>query len=248
MMTAARKQSSGAGSLDLPPAFDLVTLREAGDAFRYALALPEKAAGTLIWARRFQLAEFAVVLEPAEPLGQARLAFFAAMNALADTLAVHCPPEKPVAFAWPDTILLDGGILGGGRLAWSEACREDETPDWLIFGAMLRTASDFRAEPGEWMRGVALAEEGVWDVQPADIVESFARHLMSALHDWTEFGPQHEVARWMERFHRSAGSLARLDEAGNLCEKAGTDQGKRLLPEALAKPSWLDPRTGEPWL
>jgi biotin-(acetyl-CoA carboxylase) ligase len=247
MMMAARKPRT-AVSLDLPPAFDLITLREAGDAFRHARALPEKAAGTLVWARRFQFAEFAVVLEPSEPLGQARLAFFAAMNALADTLAVHCPPEKPVAFAWPDTLLLDGGVLGGGRLAWSEPCREDETPDWLVFGAMLRTAGSFRTEPGEWTRGVALAEEGIWDVQPAEIVESFARHLMSALHDWAELGARHEVARWMERFHRPAGSLAKLDEAGNLCEKPGTEQGTRLLAEALARPSWLDPQTGEPWL
>ena len=106
------------------------------------------------------------------------------MNALADTLAVHCPPEKPVAFDWPDTLLLDGGILGGGRLAWSERCEEDETPEWLVFGAMLRTAGHYRTEPGEWTRGVALGEEGIWDVQPAEIVESFARHLMSALHNW----------------------------------------------------------------
>lgn len=248
MMMAARKPPRTADSLDLPPAFDLITVREAGDAFKHALALPDKAAGTLVWARRFQLAEFAVVLEPSEPLSQARLAFFAGMNALADTLAAHCPPEKPAAFAWPDTILLDGGVLGGGRLAWNEGCREDETPDWLVFGAMLRTAGSYRTEPGAWTRGVALAEEGMWDVQPADIVESFARHLMFALHDWAEFGPRHEVSRWMERFHRPAGSLARLDDAGNLCEKAGAGQEKRLLTEALATPSWLDPQTGEPWL
>ncbi len=247
-MMAERKPFRTVDSLDLPPAFKLITVREAGDAFRHATRLPEKAAGTLVWARRFQLAEFAVVLEPVEPLAEARLALFAAMNALADTLAVHCPPEKPVVFAWPDMILMDGGILGGGRLSWPERCAKDETPDWLVFGAMLRTARNAKAESEGWLRGTSLDEEGVWSVQPAQIVESFARHLMSALHNWGELGPRYEMARWMERFQKPAGSRAYLDEAGNLCETLGSRQEKRLLAEALAKPSWLNPKTGEPWL
>jgi hypothetical protein len=248
MMMAARKPPRAADGLDLPPAFSLITVREAGDAFRHALAMPDKSAGAFVWARRFQLAEFAVVLEPVEPLREARLAFYAGMNALADTLAVHCPPEMVAVFDWPDTLLLDGGVLGGGRLAWSEGCGEDETPDWLVFGGMLRTAGSYRTELGAPLRGVALAEVGVWDVQPSEIVESFARHLMSALHNWAELGPRHEVSRWEDRFRRPAGSLAHVDDAGNLREGAGPEGGKRLLAEALAKPSWLDPQSGEPWL
>lgn len=245
MHMAVRTPIKAAEALDLPPVFRLITIREAGDAFEHARARQEKSAGLLVWARRFQLAEFAVVLEPDVPLRQARLVFYSAMNALADTLAVHCPPEKAVEFAWPDTLLLDGGILGGGRLAWPAGCGEDETPDWLVFGAMLRTAGHNRTEPGEWTRGVALAEEGIWDIQPAQIIESFARHLMAALHDWAELGPSHEVSRWMKRLQASAGSKLRLDEAGNLCGP----RDQHPLAEALAaKPTWLDAKSGEPWL
>ena len=75
-MMAVSKPFRTADALDLPPAFKLITVREAGDAFRHATRLPEKAAGTLVWARRFQLAEFAVVLEPAEPLAEARSRVF----------------------------------------------------------------------------------------------------------------------------------------------------------------------------
>lgn len=245
---AIRKASRAADPLDLPPAFTLITVREAADAFRHATKLPEKTAGTLVWARRFQLAEFAVVLEPTEPLAEARLVFFAAMNALADTLAVHCPPEKPTAFDWPDTLLLDGGVLGGGRLAYSEGCGEAEAPDWLMFGAMLRIAGRERSGIGQGMRGAALAEEGIWDVQPAQIVESFARHLMSALHNWSEFGPRHEMSRWRERLQNPVGALSYLDESGNLCMGLGAHKETRAFAQALAKPSWLDPKTGEPWL
>ena len=70
-------------SLDLPPPYTLVTLREAGDAFQHACRIaPEAGAGTLVWVGRYDLIEFAVVLEPEEPLQTARRAFYAGMTAL----------------------------------------------------------------------------------------------------------------------------------------------------------------------
>ena len=65
------------------------------------------------------------MLEPEEPLRTARRAFYAGMVALADALAVHAPPEKPIAFDWPDAIRVDGGLVGGGRLAWPRRRDED---------------------------------------------------------------------------------------------------------------------------
>ena len=127
--------------LDLPPGYTLVSLREYGDAFAHGCTIAAEAgAGTLVWVRRYDLVEFAVVLEPDEPLTSARRAFFAGMNAIGDAIAVHCPPEREVQFTWPDTILFDGGVLGGGRLGWPKTCREDEVPDWLVFGVILRAA------------------------------------------------------------------------------------------------------------
>ena len=86
-----------APELDLPPGFRLVTLREVGDAFAHAKAnAAELGAGTLVYVGRFDLAEFAVVLEPDEPLRSARRAFYAGLAALADALIAHAPPEKSV--------------------------------------------------------------------------------------------------------------------------------------------------------
>src|SRR2546428_9203785 len=88
-----------AAVLDLPPPFRLVPLREAGDAFAHATTIAAEAgAGTLVWVGRFDLVEFALVLEPDEPLRSARRAFYAGMTALADALLVHAPPEKIIAF------------------------------------------------------------------------------------------------------------------------------------------------------
>src|SRR5262249_11498800 len=81
-------------ALDLPPPFRLVTLREVGDAFAHATRVAaEEGAGTLVYVGRLDLAEFAVVLEPEEPLKTARRALYAGLTALADALAVHAPPR-----------------------------------------------------------------------------------------------------------------------------------------------------------
>ena len=58
-------------TLDLPPGYTLVALRELGDAFAHGCEIAAEAgAGTLVWVRRYDLVEFAVVLEPDEPLSR----------------------------------------------------------------------------------------------------------------------------------------------------------------------------------
>src|SRR5690242_8514817 len=100
-----RMRERDARTLSLPPPFELVALREAGDAFAHACAhAHDLGAAALIVVGRFDLAEFAVVLEPEEPLASARRAFLVGMLALADTLAGLAPPEKPMVIGWPDAI------------------------------------------------------------------------------------------------------------------------------------------------
>ena len=129
-------------ALDLPPPFRLVALREAGDAFAHACAhAAELGAGTLVFVGRFDLAEFAVVLEPEEALVEARRSFYAGMTALADTLSALAPPETPIAIGWPDRLEVGCGLVGGGRLGWPQSADEHERPDWLVFGAVIRLVS-----------------------------------------------------------------------------------------------------------
>src|ERR1700741_3136499 len=107
-LETARPQARLASELALPPPFSAVRLREVGDAFAHAQAIAaQEGAGTLVYVGRFDLAEFAVVLEPDEPLRTARRAFYAGCAALADALSVFAPPEKPIVFAWPDAIHVD---------------------------------------------------------------------------------------------------------------------------------------------
>jgi len=88
-----RVRSPFAPDLDLPPPFRAVALREVGDAFAHAARIAADAgAGTLVHVGRFDVAEFAVVLEPDEPLRSARRAFYAGMAALTDALIERSLP------------------------------------------------------------------------------------------------------------------------------------------------------------
>jgi biotin/lipoate A/B protein ligase family protein len=230
--------------LDLPPAFRPVTLREVGDAFAHARAIAAEAgAGTLVHVGRFDLAEFAVVLEPEEPLRTARRAFYAGMAALGDALLTHAPPEKPISFDWPDGIRVDGGLVGGGRLGWPNGASEDE-PAWLVFGAMIRTVS-MTEDPGLRPMSAALDEEGFDDLGMGRLAESFARHLMVAFDTWQESGFGAIAREYLTKLSPEKGVRCDIDENGDLLvRRAGkAEVERRKLAAALGAPSWLDPAT-----
>jgi biotin-(acetyl-CoA carboxylase) ligase len=234
--------------LDLPPPFRLVTLREVGDAFAHAIRIaPEAGAGTLVYVGRFDLAEFAVVLEPDEPLHTARRAFYAGMAAIGDALAAHAPPEKPIVFDWPGAILVDGGLVGGGRLAWPEGAEEARQAPWLVFGAMIRTVS-LTDEPGLMPLVAALADEGFDDIGTGRLVESFARHLMTAFDSWGESGFAAVAKNYLSRLRAEKGARRDIDETGDLIVRwvGPGEPERRSLVAALAAPAWLDPDTGGP--
>ncbi|HET8726457.1 MAG TPA: biotin/lipoate--protein ligase family protein [Alphaproteobacteria bacterium] len=239
-------------ALDLPPLYNVVSLREAGDAFAHACAIAgEKGAGTLVWVRRYDLAEFAVVLEPDEALAQARRAFYVGMNALADALSVQAPPERPVTFDWPDAVRIDGVLVGGGRLGWPDGIPEDDVPPWLVFSGMIRTFVVRANEPGLRLVLGALDDVGFEDVDAGEIIASFTRHLMSGFHDWSEVGFGTGARNWLDRLSRAEGESVRLADNGDLLVFRGADSEpveRRSVAQALAAPSWLDPATGTPWL
>ena len=237
--------------IHLPPPFTLVRLRESGDAFAHACRIaPESGAGTLVFVGRFDLAEFAVVLEPAEPLRSARRAFYAGMVALTDALRAYAPPSKPITIGWPDAVRIDGGLIGGGRLGWPVAASEEEAPPWVVFGAMIRTVAMNDDEPGVHPLASALDQEGFGEAGAAQITESFARHLMLAFDGWRADGFDGVAREYLSRMPRERQTVQRIDDRGDLLvRRIGTDAiERRDLVQALAIPSWFDPALGGPRL
>jgi Biotin/lipoate A/B protein ligase family len=109
-------ESPYARTIELPPPFRLVTLREAGDAVAHACEhAAELGAGTLVSIGRFDVAEFAVVFEPDEPHAASWRVLYAGMVALVSAMASIAPPNKPIVIEWPDAIRIDGALARGCR-------------------------------------------------------------------------------------------------------------------------------------
>jgi biotin-(acetyl-CoA carboxylase) ligase len=237
-----REMPASPRALDLPPPFRLVALREAGDAFGHACAhATELGAGALVFVGRFDLAEFAVVLEPEEALVRARRAFYAGMTALADALSALAPPETPIVIEWPDRLAVGRGLIGVGRLGWPPHAGEMARPDWLVFGSVVRLVSMSRKAPlrSPWM---SLADTGYGEVEAERLIEGFARHLMVAVDRWQE-GEFGATARdYLARLRPEPATRLGIDTSGDLrIERPGGEQIRRLdLRAALATPSWLE--------
>jgi len=248
-MPLQTRESPLTGDLTLPPPFTLVRLRELGDAFAHAKTIArDHGAGTLVYVGRFDLAEFAVVLEPDEPLRLARRAFYAGMAALADALTAHAQPETSIAVDWPDSLSVNGGVVGGGRLAWPDGTSEDETPAWLVFGAMIRTVAVAGREPSLSPLVTALEEEGFSDAASDQVVESFARHFMTAIDAWQERGFAAVAHSYLARVRPEKGVRREIDDNGDLLIRrmGKTPVERRPLLERLARPSWFDPAAKGP--
>jgi hypothetical protein len=237
-------------SLQLPPVYRAVILESGTDAFAHACRIADdEGAGTLVWARRPDVLDFAVVLEPEEPLASARRAVFAGMSAIADALAAFAPPEKPIAFGWPGTVFFDGGRLGGARLGWPDGCDEDRVPDWLVFSAMLLAVPADGQVPGAFPDATWLEEEGFDRAEHPTLVESFSRHLMVAFDSWSEQGFRAVADAYLARLPKEAGTGRRgIDHNGDLLlhREAGLERIP-LLP-ALSEAAWFDPTTRLPRL
>jgi hypothetical protein len=237
--------------INLPPPFTLVRLRESRDAFAHAIDIAdESGAGTLTYVGRFDLAEFAVVLEPGEPLRAARRAFYAGMVALADALRACAPPNKEIAIDWPDAIHVDGGLVGGGRLGWPSSAKEDEPPRWLVFGAMIRTVAMTDRAAGVHPLASALDQEGFGEAGAVQVAESFTRHLMRALDAWQTDGFDGIGREFLSRLVRERNTSDVIADNGDLLvRRIGTDRiDRRDLRKGLLLPSWLDRKLGGPRL
>jgi biotin-(acetyl-CoA carboxylase) ligase len=240
-------------AFDLPPGYTVISLRESGDAFAHGLAIAgEAGAGTLIWVGRYDLVEFAVVLEPDEALVSARRALFAGMNAIGDAIAAHCPPERAVSFEWPDAIFFDQGLVGGARLGWPPDCEEDEVPAWLVLGVMLRAAdmAELETASGPW--GTSLMGAGFEMVETEALIGSFARHLMTGFDQWNERGFEPIADAYLARLSKKEYSERHsIDRNGDLLIDAPGEGGPRVrasLLEGLGRIAWYDPGCGGPKL
>ena len=176
---------------------------------------------------------------------------------LSDALGALGPPNIPVTFGWPDRIEVNGGTVGGVRVAAAEVRgAADAIPDWMVLGVSVQVHG-FPDDDSPGLRAdrTALHEEGFGEVEAPALLESFSRHFLAWMNTWQDDGFDQVCAAWIARAsdydgevsltvsgeaeaETVTGMFTGIDGAGALL--LGTEDGVRRvgLAAALMEPSW----------
>lgn len=194
-------------------------------------------AGDVLWSKDQDTVDVAIILEPEVGLENAVQMIPLTMVACGDCLGVLTPPQVGVTFHWPNAIKVNDGLVGQVRAMVSTTI-SGAVPDWLIIGLKIRLRhSRTDLEPGEAPSVTALAEEGCADLTRTEFIESFTRHFLTWMNQWSDDGFKPVHAAWLYRTtdqnEKTTISLGKdsfdciflgLDENGNLLGQ--TDDGK----------------------
>lgn len=225
----------------LPP---LLSGRPERDPFAAAVAAARGGtdAGLLTHRIRPDHLSAALVLAPEVPLEDAMAMVLAATNGFADAFGALAPAEVACQFDWPGLIRINGARAGGLRAAASTRDPAVE-PDWLVIGLDLRFFAEAYSEPGETPDETTLREEGCGDIRPVRMLESWSRHTLFWIHEWSETGIGKLHRDWLGRAFGQGtdvtvrlpretlhGRFTGIDEKGGLLLTSG--DATRLIPLA----------------
>jgi biotin-(acetyl-CoA carboxylase) ligase len=246
----------GAGERpSFPPLYRPFAVTPEVDPFDRCVTVAEEGAeaGTLLWSIGQEACECAVVLAPEHARAASLPVVLVAMLGLGDALGSLVPPVVAVTFGWPDRIEVNGGVIGGIRLACAPTERPDDVPDWMVvgFGVAMRGSWAEDGEPGDDLYRTTLADEGCGEVQTIDLLEAFGRHFLAWLNRWQEDGVAPVEQAWLARAtglgktigleirgEKKEGIFAGLAESGAIrLEKDGASE-TIALDEAMQVPTW----------
>jgi len=173
-----------------------------------------------------------LVLRPDCPARRAAELGFVAAVALG--AALHdIAADLPVAFKWPNDVLLRGRKLAG--ILIEADSRAAGALDWLVLGVGVNVASH---PDGTAVPATSLAAEGLAGISVETLRDTFAGHLLEARQAWQSrgFGPVRE--RWKAlaagigsiitvRLPNASlrGTFVDLDADGALLLRSETDDG-----------------------
>jgi BirA family biotin operon repressor/biotin-[acetyl-CoA-carboxylase] ligase len=243
-----------------PPIYRAVSIAR-GSAFAHAVNMASEGgaeAGTLVWTRRRDRLDCAVVLEPDQALGASLPVAYVALLGMADALGALGPPNIPVTFGWPDRIEVNGAAVGGVRLVAAEsrgaadAVPDWAIPDWLVLGVSIQVHGyPDDDSPGLRADRTALHEEGFGEVEALPLLESFSRHFLAWMNTWQDDGFDRVRDAWLARASDFDGEITLrvggedrtgiftgIDGAGALLLGAQDGVSRVALGEALREPSW----------
>jgi BirA family biotin operon repressor/biotin-[acetyl-CoA-carboxylase] ligase len=247
----------GAGNVSerpvLPPPFRAFAVAPELDPFERCLALASEGAeaGTLLWSSGEEACEGAVVLAPEQPLEQSLPVVLVAMLGLGEALGALLPPVVAVTFGWPDRLEVNGGVVGGVRMASARTETAGAVPDWLVIGFRIVMRGRWGETGQDPLDRTTLEEEGCGEVASLDLLEAYGRHFLSWINRWQEDGVAPVQQAWLARAtglgkpieieaggQRRQGTFAGITDSGALrLVNQGVTQTVSL-DDAIRTPSW----------
>jgi BirA family transcriptional regulator, biotin operon repressor / biotin---[acetyl-CoA-carboxylase] ligase len=229
-----------------PPLLRPFALTPDLDPFERAIELATEGAepGTLLWGTGQDTCRCAVVLAPEQPLEPSLPIVLIAMLGLAEGLGALIPPMVAVTFGWPDRIEVNGAVVGGVRFAAAATETPDAVPDWLVIAIAVAVRGPWAGGAGQdQLQRTTLAAEGCGDILASELLEAFARHLLSWINRWQEEGVKPVRQAWLTR---ATGLGKRVEIRLEDQVRAGTFEGLtdtgalRLAKEGVAQTIALD--------
>lgn len=237
-----------------PPLLNGIAVEPARDtagAALSALAGGKASAGDVFWSQSQDRLNFAVVLEPDQPLSRSAHMLPLMLVAFGDAFGAVAPPEISVHYRWPGDILVNGAKAGAVSLAVPAGTGRDTVPDWMVLSVDVAVTLDLSVEnPGELPDRTTLHEEGAGEVTSIGLLESVSRHFLTWLDTWIHDGFKDIHENWVGRaagkdaditIHHNgealSGRFAGMDEDGNLLfRKAGSDTAIALPLVEVVEP------------
>jgi BirA family biotin operon repressor/biotin-[acetyl-CoA-carboxylase] ligase len=219
-----------------------------------SIAIEGAAPGTLLWSIGAESVECAAVLAPEQSQDASMPVTLVAMLALGDALGALVPPVVAVHFGWPDRLEVNGGLVGGIRVASSDVHAGGQIPDWLVIGFVVATGDrQSQGDPGDDVGETTLAGEGCQEVTGKDLLEGFSRHFLAWLNRWQEDGMKPVREAWLARAtglgkevdfelggRRLRGTFTGLTETGAIRLVRGGVTQTVPLSEAMRHPRWVE--------
>lgn len=235
----------------LPPLYRLVAVDAGTNAFGRARELAAGTAedGTVVWSRRSDRLDGAVLFRPQAPLSEVLPVTYAVALGLGDAIGSLMPPIVALHFRWPDRLDVNGTFAGGLRAAWAEAPPVGEVA-WLVVGvAVAITGPKGGTMPAA--EQTTLQDEGCVEISSAGLLESFSRHALAWINRWQGDGFARLREAWLSRAaglvgetvvdlgdRRVVGRFAGLDEEGGLLLETNGEMQTVPLADAWRRPSW----------
>ena len=184
-----------------PPLMQGVAVEGAIDPFDKARAMATLGcdAGTVVHNVQADRLRAALVFAPEVSLEQAMAMLPVCGVGFQNALGALAPPEVAVHLEWTGGIRVNGASCGRLRAAASGADPAEE-PDWLVVGIDIPILQT-QADPGAAPDLTALYDEGCADVDPVQLLESWARHTLVWINRWGEEGNRPLHTDWMGLVH-----------------------------------------------